>query len=62
MDAGSNHILFCNSGLVTFFAAQHELPTPSFRKTISKGQNLVNEDCRRLSPTNAVNQSQYGLW
>jgi hypothetical protein len=39
---------------------QH-LPTPTFRKIISKGQKLVNEDCSRLNPTKAVNQSQFGL-
>ena len=41
--------------------AQHAPPTPSLRRMISSGQNFVNEDWSKLTPTNAVNQSQYGL-
>jgi hypothetical protein len=37
---------------------QQEPPTPAFRRIISSGQKLVNEDWSRLNPTKAVNQSQ----
>jgi hypothetical protein len=40
---------------------QQDPPTPHLRRIISSGQKFVNEDCRRLNPTNAVNQSQFGL-
>jgi hypothetical protein len=36
-------------------------PTPSFLRMISNGQKLVKEDWRRLKPTKAVSQSQFGL-
>jgi len=52
---------FAERTLSGFSTAQQDPPTPTFLRIISSGQKLVNEDCTRLNPTNAVNQSQYGL-
>lgn len=30
-------------------------------KILAAGQKPVNEDCRRLAPTNTVNQMKFGL-
>lgn len=37
------------------------LPTPSFLKIVSAGQNPVKADWIRLTPTKAVSRSQYSL-
>ena len=55
------HSLFGASAAVALSPAQQLPPTPILRKTISSGQKLVKDDCSRLNPTNAVNQSQLGL-
>ena len=36
--------------------------TPAFFNNTANGQKPVNEACRRFAPTNAVKNSQYGLW
>ena len=43
------------------FYLQQDPPMPNFFKMISNGQKLVNDDWKRFNPTNAVNQSQFGL-
>ena len=49
------------AGITGFLAgAPGSRPTPSFFRMISRGQKLVKDDCSRLKPTKAVNQSQYG--
>jgi len=45
-----------------FTVSQHEPPTPIFFNMISSGQKFVKDDCSKLKPTNAVNQSQFWLW
>jgi len=35
--------------------------TPNFFKIIPIKHQLVNADCKRLAPTNAVNHNQFGL-
>jgi hypothetical protein len=44
-----------------FSVEQQQLPTPNFFKMISNGQKFVKDDCSKLKPTNAVNQSQFGV-
>jgi len=34
---------------------------PSFLKIIAAGQKPVNDDCKRLKPIKAVNQTKFGL-
>jgi hypothetical protein len=34
--------------------------TPSLRKIVIAGHQLVNADCNKFSPTNAVSHSQFG--
>jgi hypothetical protein len=35
--------------------------TPNLRKIVIMGHQFVKADCAKLSPTNPVNNSQYGL-
>ena len=42
-------------------ASRWESFTPSFRSMSSIKHQRVNPDCRRLRPTNAVNNSHHGL-
>jgi hypothetical protein len=58
--AGSAH--FEQQDPPDFPSLQHEPPTPNFLSMISNGQKFVNEDWSKLKPTNAVTQSQFGLW
>ena len=53
---------FAQQALLDLSPSQQAPPTPSFLRASYNGQKFVKDDCSRLKPTNAVNQSQYGLW